>query len=102
MVVEYIRYRIEADRVEAFQSAYGQAQASLQQAPQCVGYELARCTEEPGQFVLRIGWTSEEDHLQGFRKGPQFQPFLRAIQPFVKNIEEMRHYAPTPIQWSRR
>jgi quinol monooxygenase YgiN len=102
MIVEYIRYRIEADRSDLFVKAYEDAQVSLQQSPYCLRYDLSRCTEAPEQFVLRIEWTSEQDHLQGFRKSPQFQPFLQAIQPFVKNIEEMRHYAATSVVWSRK
>lgn len=100
MVVEYIRYRIEGDRTDLFVRAYEEAQTSLQQSPHCVGYELSRCTEAPNQFVLRIEWTSEADHLQGFRKSSHFQPFLLAVGPFVKDIEEMRHYAPTSLRWS--
>ena len=101
MIVEYIRYRIEADRSDLFVQAYEDAQGALQQSPHCLSYELSRCTESPDHFILRIEWTSEHDHLQGFRRSPQFQPFLRAVQPFVKDIEEMRHYAPTSLRWSR-
>jgi len=101
MIVEYIRYRIDAERIDAFMRAYEEAQARLQESPHCLGYELSRCTEAPDHFVLRIEWTSEKDHLQGFRRSPQFQPFLKGVQPFVKDIEEMRHYAPTTLQWSR-
>lgn len=101
MVVEYIRYRIEADRSDLFVRAYEEAEASLQQSPECLGYELSRCTESPDHFILRIEWTSVEGHLQGFRKSPQFQRFLQAVRPFMKDIEEMRHYAPAPLRWSR-
>jgi quinol monooxygenase YgiN len=101
MIVEYIRYRIDAERIDAFMTGYEEAQGRLQQSPHCLGYELSRCTEAPDHFVLRIEWTSEQDHLQGFRRSPQFQPFLKGVQPFVKDIEEMRHYAPTRLQWSR-
>jgi len=38
MVVEYIRYRIDADRSDVFVKAYEDAQTSLQQSPQCLGH----------------------------------------------------------------
>ncbi|RYE91187.1 MAG: antibiotic biosynthesis monooxygenase [Myxococcales bacterium] len=101
MIVEYIRYRIETARTEEFLGAYDVAQASLQQSPHCLGYELTRCTEAPEHFTLRIEWDSAEGHLQGFRKSPGFGPFLAAVRPFVPSIEEMRHYAPTPLRWAR-
>nr|BFE83310.1 hypothetical protein GCM10020093_059110 [Planobispora longispora] len=54
--------------------------------------------DEPACYVLRITWTSAEDHLRGFREGPDFPPFLAEIRPYVGDIEEMRHYAPTGIR----
>lgn len=95
MIVEYIRYEV-ADP-EAFLRGYGEARGSLDASPNCLAYELSRCTEEPTAFILRIEWDSAEGHLQGFRKAPEFGPFFAAIKPFLENIREMRHYAVTPI-----
>jgi quinol monooxygenase YgiN len=98
MIVEYIRYRIAPDRADAFVAAYGTAAASLRASPVCLGYELARCTEAPEQFILRIEWQSVEAHLEGFRKSPQFPPFLEAVRPYLGDIEEMRHYELTAVK----
>src|SRR5690348_9295721 len=97
MTVEYIRYRIPGERGEEFESAYARAAVSLARAPQCVEYELTRCADEPEAYVLRIVWTSAEDHLVGFRGGDDFPAFFAEIKPFVENIEEMRHYERTPV-----
>ena len=101
MIIEYIRYRIDEPRAAAFLAAYEEAQASLRTSPHCLGYELSRCTEAPESFVLRIHWDSAEGHLQGFRKGPDFAAFFRAVQPFLQDVEEMRHYEATHLRWSR-
>ena len=37
-------------------------------------------------------WDSEEGHLKGFRSSPEFKLFFASVQPYVKDIEEMRHY----------
>ncbi|WP_055590068.1 group II truncated hemoglobin [Streptacidiphilus griseoplanus] len=97
MIVEYIRYRIDEPRRAAFEEAYARAAGPLGRAEQCVDFELSRCTEEPGDYVLRIRWTSAEDHLDGFRKGEQFGAFFAEIKPYVADIQEMRHYEPTPV-----
>ena len=47
--------------------------------------------------MLRIEWDSAEGHLQGFRRSPEFQRFFAAVRPYVGDIAEMRHYAPTPL-----
>ena len=97
MIVEYIRYRVPEEQAETFEAAYADAARALATAPQCVDYELARCEEEPGTYILRIGWTSARDHLEGFRGSPQFKEFLGHIRQYVPAIEEMRHYQRTKV-----
>ena len=55
-------------------------------------YEAQPQRRRAGLHVLRITWTSAEDHLQGFRGGDRFPEFLAAIRSYVGDIEEMRHY----------
>jgi len=96
--VEYIRYRIPEDRSAEFLAAYTRAAVQLAAAPQCVDYELARCEEDFEHYVLRITWTSTEDHMEGFRSSDLFPDFLAEIRPYVEHIEEMRHYKPTTVR----
>lgn len=99
MIVEYIRYELRQHAPEQLVEAYRHAGAHLQQAPECLGYDLARCDEDPGSMILRIRWVSAQAHMGGFRKGPNFPPFFRAIADFVNEIAEMRHYTPTDVAW---
>ena len=101
MIVEYIRYEIDEDRRQAFAAAYGEAQASLGVSPHCLGWELARCAEDPGRFIQRIEWDSAEGHMQGFRRSPEFRTFFAAIRPYVGDIQEMRHDEVTEVRGSR-
>ena len=97
MIVEYIRYRLKEGRAEDFIAAYARAASSLNASQYCLRYELARCKEEPDVFILRIEWTSTEDHMQGFRKSAEFRSFLPEIRPYIDEIEEMRHYEVTEV-----
>jgi quinol monooxygenase YgiN len=101
MTVEYIRYSLQQSQCADFEAAYRVAQESLRASPHCLGFELSRCHEEPTRYILRIQWDSAEGHMQGFRRSPQFPPFLKAIGPFVPQIEEMRHYDVTDVHWAR-
>lgn len=97
-VVEYIRYRIEdPERRGEFEKSYASAARQLDLAPQCVAYELSHGVEEPDRYILRIEWTSVEDHMQGFRNGPHFPAFLADIRAYIQDIEEMKHYARTAV-----
>jgi heme-degrading monooxygenase HmoA len=97
VIVEYIHYALTSHSGEELVAGYRDAAAHLAAAPEALGWELTRCTEDPSQFVLRIEWKSAEDHLQGFRKGAHFPRFLAAIRPFIGEIAEMRHYEPTGV-----
>jgi heme-degrading monooxygenase HmoA len=92
MIVEYIRYWIPEDEARSFEDAYRSAGTSLEASPHCERYEIARCTEDPTAYTVRIEWDSAEGHLQGFRGSRQFRSFFAAVQPYVDRIEEMRHY----------
>jgi quinol monooxygenase YgiN len=92
MIVEYIRYQIPEEEAGSFEDAYQSAGASLQASPHCERYEVARCTEDPAAYTVRIEWDSAEGHLQGFRGSPEFRSFFAAVRPYVERIEEMRHY----------
>jgi quinol monooxygenase YgiN len=109
MTVEYIRYKFNEQPAGsggsiagAFEAAYRVAASSLDASPHCLGYELSRCVEEQDRYILRIEWDSVDGHLAGFRRSPEFMPFLATIKPFIGQIEEMQHYAPTSVVASKR
>lgn len=104
MIVEYIRYRLNQDTTDphedtfgGFEAAYRAASSSLDASPHCLGYELTRCVEEQDRYILRIEWDSMDGHLMGFRRAPEFSPFLEAIKPYIGQIEEMQHYMLTSV-----
>ena len=101
MIVEYIRYVLKDHAPEDLTKAYELAGEQLRSAPECLGYELTHCGEDGACFILRITWQSAQAHMQGFRKGAHFPPFLQCIRPFVSEIAEMRHYSLTDITWMR-
>jgi quinol monooxygenase YgiN len=92
VAVEYIRYRIPKEDADAFVDAYRAAVVPLDASEYCLGYDLTQCAEEPELFILRIRWTSIDDHLQKFRPSEEFRQFFSHIGPFVGQIEEMQHY----------
>lgn len=99
--VEYVRYVLTAHSVEDFIAAYTEAGRHLAAAPECLGYEITQCEDEAASFILRIRWASVAAHMEGFRRGPHFPPFLAAIRDFIPEIAEMRHYRQTGLAWSR-
>jgi hemoglobin len=97
MIAEYIRYQLPSDQTEALEQAYQRAGVSLNESPHCRAYELARCTDDPNAYILRIEWDSHEGHLKGFRSSAEFKRFYQEIAPYVPYIQEMRHYDLTDV-----
>ena len=98
MIIEYIRYQADPVRAQAIVDAYRTAMPHLRAAPECLSQEVAVCEEEPGAVTVRLTWVSTEAHLQGFRRGSHFPPFLALVRPFVPDIAEMRHYTPVAME----
>lgn len=88
-VVEYVRYRIPADRADDFVASWRAAFPSVCDVPGHESVELRRGVEDPSEFVARVTWTSIEDHLR-FREAPEFPAFKAHFSDFT--IESIRHY----------
>jgi quinol monooxygenase YgiN len=98
---EIIRYNIPAADAGNFEKAYQQAAQYLEASPYCLGYQVIHGNEEPNHYIVIIYWTSQQDHLQLFRKEKGFYAFFNLVKPFYNNIEEMKHYDLTPNKWTR-
>jgi len=99
--VEIIRYTIAQDQRASFEDAYAKAGAILQKSPYCLGYEIIHGVDESQHYIVRIHWTSKQDHMSGFRSSPEFGSFFNLVKSFYNNIEEMKHYEITSTVWSK-
>jgi hemoglobin len=97
MITEYIRYKLPSGMNDRFEADYLKAQDFLQVSSVCLGCDLTHCEEEPQRYILRILWTSTEDHLKIFRNSEEFKSFFALVQPYIPYIEEMQHYQPTAL-----
>ena len=101
MTTEVIRYKITPERASALEEAYQKAEAILQESEHCLGYQLLRGHEEPENWILLLMWDSVAGHEQGFRNAPAFSAFLVLVRPFIRDIQEMKHYESRPMSWQR-
>lgn len=94
MIVEYIRYELDQGVADDLVDAYRDAAAIVAGNPHCLGFDIARCLEEPGHVTIRMHWDSTAGHLEGFCASPAFKEYSTLVRPFASGIAEMRHYAP--------
>lgn len=99
--IETIRYNIPEQERSNFEKSYELAGKHLQTSEFCLSYQVIHGNEEPNHYIVIIHWTSQQEHLQGFRKSKAFIPFFDLVKPFYSHIEEMKHYEPTSNKWKR-
>lgn len=95
MIVEYLRYEIDEDRQQSFIEAYKAAAKPLLSSEYALSFDMCQCVEDPSHFILRINWTSADDHIRKFRGSKEFKAFFVHIRPYLNDIIEMRHYQPS-------
>ncbi|WP_443076037.1 antibiotic biosynthesis monooxygenase family protein [Streptomyces sp. NBC_01716] len=86
MILEYIRHRIPENSAAEFEAAYARAARPLVRSSVCHDYELSRCVEEPGHYILRIHWESVDRHLQDFGSSDEFRAFFAEIRPYGRRL----------------
>lgn len=92
MIVEYLRYTIEEANQASFVDDYKKAAVPLMKSEYCQNFEFCQCVEDPSQFIIRIQWSSADDHLKSFRGSQEFKEFFEHIKSYINDIDEMRHY----------
>ena len=91
MIIECTRYRVPADRAEAFEAAYRRAATHLAAAPECHEFELTRDGDE---HVARLTWSAEPET---FRAGPHHGPFTAELADFAPYAGPPRRVEPVDI-----
>lgn len=90
--IEIIRYNVPTEQQQNFEAAYAKAEEFLKASPYCLGFEVINGVEEKHRYIVRIHWTSIDDHMNKFRNSEEFKSFFALVRGFYNNIEEMKHY----------
>jgi heme-degrading monooxygenase HmoA len=64
----------------------------LQEYPACTSVEIATCVEKPERYVVSVGWTSLEEHVNGFRNSPLFGQWIGSIKGLFEDNPDVFHY----------
>jgi heme-degrading monooxygenase HmoA len=92
MILEAASLQVRPGQSEAFEAAFGQAQAIIASMPGYRSHELQRCIERESQYLLLVRWDSVADHEEGFRKSPQYQEWKRLLHHFYDPFPTVLHY----------
>ncbi|MGO4855317.1 putative quinol monooxygenase [Phaeovulum sp. W22_SRMD_FR3] len=83
------------EKADAFEQAVNEARPLFLATPDCTSFRLDRVIEEPGTYLLVVGWTSVEAHMLTFRASEGFQRWRELAGPFLSEPPEVVHTAQT-------
>ncbi len=102
MIIEVIRYNVEAGDESTFEEAFRSAGAVLENSGHCLGFNLMRATRERQRYLMTIYWDSPDGHLIGFRQSEGFKEFEALVSPYASMAEEDAHYRKTGIELTKK
>ena len=92
MILEVAILNVKQGQEEAFQEAFGRAQAIIGSTQGYIAHQLQRCVENRNRFLLLVQWETLRDHTEGFRGSPQYQEWKELLHHFYDPFPIVEHY----------
>ncbi len=92
MVTEVVILIAIAEKENALGQGIIQGLETIRQHPECISAHATHCIERPGRYMVTIGWTSLEAHLNDFRNSPLFTQWRSHINGLFEGTAEVFHY----------
>ncbi|MCB9419443.1 MAG: antibiotic biosynthesis monooxygenase [Ardenticatenaceae bacterium] len=94
MILEVAILDVKPGQQGEFEAAFAQAQAIISSMDGYISYELQKCLEVNGRYLLLVRWQTLEDHTEGFRSSPEYQEWKALLHHFYDPFPIVEHYRP--------
>lgn len=101
MILEHALLTIRPGQELDFEAAFVEARPIISAMPGFRKVSLSRGLEHPGSYLLLVEWERLEDHLEGFRRSPQFEKWKQLLHHFYDPAPTVEHYAEVLTTWPR-
>jgi len=91
-VVEHAELTIAPGRAAEFEQAFPRGEQALAKSPGYRWSRLIRQVEDPGSYLLLVGWESLEAHMVTFRGSELFQQWRGAVSEFFAAPPVVTHF----------
>jgi heme-degrading monooxygenase HmoA len=92
MIVEHALLTVRRGLESDFEAAFVKAKPIIAAMPGCLQVSLGRCLERPHTYLLLVEWERLEDHVEGFRRSPQFEEWRQLLHHFYDPFPTVEHY----------
>ncbi|MEV6280883.1 antibiotic biosynthesis monooxygenase [Nocardia sp. NPDC051832] len=94
MIIEHVLLPVRPELSEAFEAAFTEARPIIAGMPGFRSLSLSRCLETPGSYLLLVEWDRLEDHVEGFRRSPEYQQWKALLHHFYDPFPAVLHFEP--------
>ena len=92
MILEVAILNVVKGKEKEFEANFSQAKKIITSMNGYVSHELQKCIETPNRYVLLVKWNRIEDHVDGFRKSPEYQKWKALLHHFYDPFPIVEHY----------
>ncbi|QJU55628.1 antibiotic biosynthesis monooxygenase [Herbiconiux sp. KACC 21604] len=92
MVHEYALLTVAVDDVDAFEASHPAASSILLSSPGCRSVEFQRSIDEPGIYLMKVGWDRVEDHLDTFASSAAAIELSEVIGRYFSSPPTVAHF----------
>jgi heme-degrading monooxygenase HmoA len=92
MVIEHAEFAITTGEEAAFEEAFTRGHQVIAKSPGYLWGRLVRQIENPGTYLLLIGWESLEAHTGVFRGSELFTEWRGIVGPYFAAAPVVTHF----------
>ncbi|ESA36156.1 antibiotic biosynthesis monooxygenase [Leptolyngbya sp. Heron Island J] len=92
MILEVAILDIKPGEIDAFETAFQQAQSIISSMAGYGSHQLQKCIEKENRYILLVTWQTLEDHTQGFRGSEEYQQWKALLHHFYDPFPVVEHY----------
>ncbi|UCE85333.1 MAG: antibiotic biosynthesis monooxygenase [Deltaproteobacteria bacterium] len=98
MILEAAMLNVVRGREAEFENTFRHASRIIASMPGYLSHELQRCLEVPGRYLLLVRWEQLSDHVEGFRKSPQYAEWRRLLHGFYDPFPSVEHFEAVDLE----
>ena len=92
VILEHALLQVKSGRSAEFEDAFSRAKQIISSMAGFRRMSLSRCLERPDTYLLLVEWERLEDHVEGFRRSPQYEQWRSLLHDFYDPFPTVEHY----------
>jgi heme-degrading monooxygenase HmoA len=92
MILELAILNIKDGKSAEFEKAFSEAQEIIKSAKGYISHNLQKSLKASNCYLLLVKWQTLNDHVNGFRKSPEYQKWKKLLHNFYQPFPEVIHF----------